>query len=320
MFKNKLSEKLMNNTSAPEAVKTNSKASNAASNNAKAKQLQQLAQRLSKLPEDKKAAFREALESKGIDPWKLPIVHNEALGSKRVSSETLGSKGVGNEMPLSFAQQRLWFVEQMENDNALYNLVFGMRFKGELNFTAIEKSIYAIGKRHTILRTSYHSNTNGEAYQKVMPFDQFSLNIESLIDESNVKINKTEKTNLENKDIEKNDIEKKVNQRIHQYATEPFDLTSDYSFRFNLIKTSDVDTVGVFVVHHIAFDYLSIELITREFAALILILVKIITKPAQISIYCCHGYQFSMRIIPVGNGNGLNQLIISSKKTFGLRN
>src|SRR5215467_5823259 len=57
--------------------------------------------------------------------------------------------------PLSFAQQRLWFLDQYEPDNILYNLPSAIRLKGTLNVTALERSLNEIVRRHGALRTTF---------------------------------------------------------------------------------------------------------------------------------------------------------------------
>lgn len=204
----------------------------------KTQQLQQLAQRLSKLPEDKKNAFRQALQNKGIDPWKLPIV-------------AAGKKIEG--YPLSFAQQRLWFVEQMEAANTLYNLAFGLRFEGPLDIKALELSLNEICRRHKVLRTTFHSNQDGEGRQQIQAFKPWCLDVERL--------------DVEGLD-DKTEAQAILNQIIEVEARKPFDLSADLMFRFKLIQMAPQDTVGLFTIHHIAFDFLSVELMVREVAIL----------------------------------------------------
>src|SRR5215510_6171324 len=59
--------------------------------------------------------------------------------------------------PLSFAQQRLWFIDQLEPGNPFYNIVAAMRIKGQLNYAALDKSITEIVRRHEVLRTTFTS-------------------------------------------------------------------------------------------------------------------------------------------------------------------
>lgn len=219
----------------------------------KTQQLQQIAQRLSKLPEDKKSAFRQALQNKGIDPWKLPIVSLRA--------ET-------KDYPLSFAQQRLWFVEQMEEDRTLYNLVFGLRFEGALDVKALELSLHEICRRHSVLRTTFYSNEHGEGRQQIQPFESWELDVENL----DVKDVELEYLDVDGLDVDKlnarTEKDKLLEKAIEVEARKPFDLTTDLMFRFKLMQMGPKDTVGLFTIHHIAFDFLSVELMVREVAIL----------------------------------------------------
>src|SRR4051794_34239097 len=57
--------------------------------------------------------------------------------------------------PLSFAQQRLWLIDQIEPGTAAYNLPFRIRLRGDLDYAAVEKSLNEIVRRHEVLRTSF---------------------------------------------------------------------------------------------------------------------------------------------------------------------
>ena len=113
-----------------------------------------IAKRLALLPESKKAIFRQTLEKEGIDPWQLPIV-----------PQPVQEQGY----PLSYSQQRLWFIEQMEAGNPMYNEFFALRFVGDLQLPAFNHAINKVIERHHILRTNY-VNVDGEGRQRVHDF------------------------------------------------------------------------------------------------------------------------------------------------------
>ena len=71
-------------------------------------------------------------------------------------------------LPLSYSQQRLWFLDQLDPDSFTYNLFFACQLKGDLNVDALEQSFNEIIRRHEILRTVFKS-TGGEPYQIVVP-------------------------------------------------------------------------------------------------------------------------------------------------------
>src|SRR5262245_35832184 len=81
--------------------------------------------------------------------------------------------------PLSFSQQRLWFLQELEPANPAYNLMRAFHLRGALNVTALEQSFSEIVRRHEVLRTSF-STVNGEAVQIVNPAQPISITREDL--------------------------------------------------------------------------------------------------------------------------------------------
>lgn len=122
-------------------------------------QAEMLARRLVQLPEDKKAVFRTILEQEGIDPWQLPIVPEPESSAGR---------------PLSFAQQRLWFVDQLESDTTMYNFFFALRIEGALDIESLQQTLNDIIARHEILRTNI-VNLEGEGRQQVNPSEKLVI-------------------------------------------------------------------------------------------------------------------------------------------------
>ncbi|MBV7338735.1 hypothetical protein KFU94_63055, partial [Chloroflexi bacterium TSY] len=70
--------------------------------------------------------------------------------------------------PLSFAQQRLWFLHQIEADNSAYNMAWALKLTGSLNRKALMNSLGEIVRRHEVLRTTFVEG-DGELYQKITP-------------------------------------------------------------------------------------------------------------------------------------------------------
>ena len=90
-------------------------------------------------------------------------VEQERRGEQEL---VLGRMSRVEEIPLSFAQERLWFLDQLAPDNAFYNLPLVMRLEGRLQRQALEQSVHALLQRHEALRTSFPLH-NGEPYQHV---------------------------------------------------------------------------------------------------------------------------------------------------------
>ncbi|MEO0688637.1 MAG: condensation domain-containing protein, partial [Cyanobacteria bacterium J06649_11] len=80
-------------------------------------------------------------------------------------------------VPLSFAQQRLWFVQQLEPENNSYNVPCDLKLKGKLNIKVLEKTLNEIVKRHEILRTIFVTDDKKQPIQVVREFQEFELPI-----------------------------------------------------------------------------------------------------------------------------------------------
>src|SRR5436305_8789257 len=100
------------------------------------------------------------------------VVSDSAIPVKGTSSQLPSNEG--RVCPLSYAQQRLWLIYQMEPDNPSYNLPLGLRLRGELNAAVLEDSLREILKRHEALRTRFIVQ-HGEPLQEILPEPGFRL-------------------------------------------------------------------------------------------------------------------------------------------------
>ncbi|MEH2215454.1 amino acid adenylation domain-containing protein [Nostoc sp.] len=153
------------------------------------------------------------------------------------------------ELPLSFAQQRLWFLNQMEPDNPFYNISRAVLLKGLLNVAALEQSINEIVRRHEVLRTSF-TDVDGRAVQQIAS----ALNIKLPIIDLG-------KLSPEEQEVE-------VRQLASSQARQAFNLTEDALLRTSLLRLDEEEYVLVFTIHHIVADGWSAGVIVREVAAL----------------------------------------------------
>src|SRR6185312_927012 len=85
----------------------------------------------------------------------------------------------GGRLPLSFAQQRLWFLNQLEPDSEFYNSSKTVRLKGELHVEALERTLSEIVRRHEVLRTRF-VDVGGEPRQEVLPAEPIALPVTDL--------------------------------------------------------------------------------------------------------------------------------------------
>lgn len=238
-----------------------------------------IATRLASLPEDKQRLLSQRLADEGIDIWQLPIV---PIPGSNVPDAGQAREGEANQQaglsPLSFAQQRLWFIDQLnQNQSAEYNLFFGLQFEGELRVDWVEAALNHILSRHAVLRMQI-VDVDGVGYQKPRPYAPMTVSVTDLshIDTLNnakagtfqaVKESKPHDEEAIKQAQELSDKHAAALRELAQQQTDtPFDLTQDRLFRFELIKLHDQHHVGMFTVHHIVFDAWSVDNLVREFS------------------------------------------------------
>jgi len=152
-------------------------------------------------------------------------------------------------LPLSFGQQRLWFLGQLESESATYNIPGAMRINGPLSITALESSLNEILHRHEALRARFVEK-EGSPVQ--------------IIDESvTIDITRLD-LKLYPEDVQE---EKIVNIAVEE-AERPFDLMSGPLVRVVLVKLDKEKFVLFFTMHHIVSDGWSTGILSRELAAL----------------------------------------------------
>jgi len=109
-----------------------------------------------------------------LSPEQLAKLRYELKASKARKQEEIPRRVPGEPCPLSFAQQRLWFIAQLEPDNPFYNCLEILRLTGKLNLLVIEQTFSELVRRHEILRTTFDL-VGGEPAQLVS--SEFKLNL-----------------------------------------------------------------------------------------------------------------------------------------------
>ena len=146
-------------------------------------------------------------------------------------------------VPLSFAQQRLWFIGQLEGPSALYNIPFALRLDGELDAGALATALADVAGRHEVLRTVFPAE-GGQPYQKVLDPAGLEWGIEPV-------------------PVDENDLAAVV----AQICGEPFDLAVGVPLRARLLRLGEGEHVLVVVIHHIATDGWSAGPLARDLSA-----------------------------------------------------
>jgi aspartate racemase len=150
--------------------------------------------------------------------------------------------------PLSFAQERLWFLAQLEPDNPSYNVPVALRLHGDLNVVALENSINAIVARHETLRTKFAA-VDGEPFQ-VVSSDPLRLEFVDLTLAPGV------------------DVQVESQRLMSAAAQQPFDLGRDYPLRASLMKLAPDEHLLLLTMHHIVSDAWSVNIFVHELSVL----------------------------------------------------
>ncbi|HSK79450.1 MAG TPA: amino acid adenylation domain-containing protein, partial [Thermoanaerobaculia bacterium] len=152
-------------------------------------------------------------------------------------------------MPLSFAQQRLWFLQQMDPASPAYNMPFGFRLSGPLAVPALAAGLTGVVRRHETLRTALIV-VDGEPRQSIAPAAPQPL---PLVDLSALPAQSREEVATE---------------LGREEAARPFDLARLPVVRTLLLRLDERDHVLFFTIHHVTGDGWSIEVLSRELVAL----------------------------------------------------
>jgi len=156
-------------------------------------------------------------------------------------------------LPLSFAQQRMWFINQLEPGNSAYNIASGVRMSGALNVQALRRTVEELVRRHESLRTSF-PETESEPFQHILPAAE-ALQKQYLYE-----------TSL--KGLQEWEQEAELRRLAQTAALKPFDLANGPLLRATLVELNQDEHVLLTSMHHIVSDGWSLGVMVREVAAL----------------------------------------------------
>ena len=180
------------------------------------------------------------------------VVHDDATDVADAGTDGSTDLGAGTRSArpeLSFAQQRLWFLDQLFPDNPFYNITVAYRLTGELDVAALERSLAEIVARHETLRTTFVMS-GGRPVQVVAPPGEFSMEV---IDLDHVPAD--ERTGL-------------AAHEIQWRALRPFDLAQGPVVRAALARIGPRDHILGLIIHHVVADGWSLGVVARELEAL----------------------------------------------------
>ncbi|WJQ84451.1 linear gramicidin non-ribosomal peptide synthetase LgrC [Brevibacillus brevis] len=162
-----------------------------------------------------------------------------------VASIPLAPVSRDQHLPLSFAQQRLWFLDRLMPDSALYNIPSAMRMQGHLNIHAWERSLQMIIGRHESLRTTF-TDINGEAIQVIHPEIAWSMG------------------KIDLRELPEEERDTQVHRLEREEAAKPFDLRTGPLLRATIIQIGEENFVFLLNMHHIVSDGWSMNIFIRE--------------------------------------------------------
>ncbi|HEU5130478.1 MAG TPA: condensation domain-containing protein, partial [Pyrinomonadaceae bacterium] len=176
-------------------------------------------------------------------------IDTQLNGDRNVVQPPIQRLAPGHTRPLSFAQQRLWFWEQLEPGTPTYNLTSAIRLEGDLDLAVLERSLNEIVRRHDILRTSFTA-VDGNPVQVVAPKKTFKLNLIDLSSRSTA------------------EREGEARRLAGEESLRPFLLNRAPLLRVTLLRLTTQDHVAVVSMHHIISDGWSMGIFIDEVTAL----------------------------------------------------
>jgi amino acid adenylation domain-containing protein len=190
-------------------------------------------------------ASEKTIELPRLEPSDAKRALIEARLSRQGRSSGIVPRAHGDGAPLSFAQERLWFLEQLEPGSATYNMSVARHLGGALDEAVLERALGEVVRRHEALRTVFRE-VDGSPVQVIAPFGGFTLPVEDL------------------SGLGEAEREGEASRRAMDEARLPFDLAAGPLFRAALLRLGEEDHLLLLSMHHIVSDGWSIGVLLRE--------------------------------------------------------
>ncbi len=184
----------------------------------------------------------------------LPPKQRELLKERIRQSDTSSARTIplraGKSAPLSFAQERLWFLEQIENGSVHPNDAMLLRFEGAFDHATFDASVQEIIKRHEILRTRFETDSNGLPTQTTLGYETLQIPIVAV-------------------DLpDPADAQEFVLRELEKDLEQPLDLATPPQMRLTIYRQSPELHFAAITIHHIISDLWSFGIVIRELTAL----------------------------------------------------
>lgn len=185
-----------------------------------------------------------------LELLRLRLAKADKKGAERASIPLRAHTRIDNTAPLSFAQQRIWFLNQFTPDTSAYNIIRGIRLSGRLSIPAFEQTINEIVRRHEALRTTFALKDN-QPTQLIAPRLTISVPLVSLTD------------------LPAAQRESSLNQLAVKESRRAFVLSRGPLLRITLVRLAETEHALLVTMHHIIGDYWSLGIFIRELGALL---------------------------------------------------
>jgi amino acid adenylation domain-containing protein len=193
-----------------------------------------LTERIAGLSPERRELLTRLLQKQGVTTTRLPIAPRKSAATR---------------IPLSFAQQRLWFLDQLEPGSSFYNIFDTLSFNEPLNQRALEQSLNEIVRRHEVLRTTF-TIVDGQPSQIIAPDLKLPLQV------------------LDLRHLSPDERETEASRFSSEESRRPFDLSSGPLVRAALLRFETEESVLLLTMHHIASDGWSLDVLSRELRSL----------------------------------------------------
>jgi amino acid adenylation domain-containing protein len=174
----------------------------------------------------------------------LSILLTEAMGSNG-NVQRIGKRRVGGPAPLSFAQEQLWFLDQLTYGSPVYNIVDVIHFGGRYDAEALKRVLNELTRRHEVLRTAF-SHTDGKPMQNILPTVDLAL------------------SEVDLGPLDEKKREHEWTRVVRDQGRKPFDLSHAPLLRGTMVHMSPQEHRLLLTIHHIIADEWSMEVIHRE--------------------------------------------------------
>ena len=189
---------------------------------------------LASLDAEELELFQILLKEQGIGPQKSLIIPQ---------------KGTTAHFPLSFAQERLWFLHQLAPESFAYSIPVAYRIKNHLDVKAFEQVVNEIARRHDALRTTFPV-IDGRPVQTVSAFKKIELPV----------------IDLSRQAVEDQELE--ATRLMNEEAIRPFDLAQGPLWRVQLLRLAENDHIVLMTIHHIICDGWALTILVRDVSIL----------------------------------------------------